>query len=122
MSLFGIPFLIGSVIFWSLALMSIWGKVEVTFDKRGGKVFTGLWQIGLTKRFAWEDISKVTEAQSGYSAKNGFKNRTSGTVIRLEGKKRISFGVGLNESRRYYLLMAVKNILGKKKSGRSRAM
>ncbi len=42
LSLFGIPFLLGSVLFWSLAFMTIWGKVELSFDKTGGQVFTGI--------------------------------------------------------------------------------
>ena len=66
MALFGIPFLIGSIIFWSIAAMAIWGKVEITIDNNGGKVFTGLQNIGLTKKFTWEDISTIKENQSTY--------------------------------------------------------
>ena len=39
-SLFGIPFILGSLLFWTLALMAIWGKVEITLNNKGGKIFT----------------------------------------------------------------------------------
>jgi len=108
MSLFGIPFLIGSIIFWSLALMSIWGKVELTLDKQGGRVFTGLGSIGLRKRFTWDEVSTVKEKQSNIN----YPGNQGGSIV-LEGKRRISFGMGVKESRRYYIYRALKSILYK---------
>ncbi len=113
MSLFGIPFLIGSIIFWSLALMTIFGKVELTLDRLGGKAFTGVGNIGLTRRFTWDEISVVRENQSKFRYPGN-----QGVEIALEGKKRISFGAGVNENRRYYLFQATKNILYKVKSNK----
>ncbi len=46
MSLVGIPFLIGSIIFWSLALMLICGKVEVRLRSGLGTIFVGVGSIG----------------------------------------------------------------------------
>lgn len=114
MSLFGIPFLIGSIIFWSLAFMAIWGKVELTFDKLGGKVFTGVGNVGLTKKFTWDEISTVKENQSNFRYPG-----SQGGVILLEGRKRISFGMGVNESRRYYLYRTLKDIISKVKANKN---
>lgn len=50
-SIFGIPFLMGSLLFGGITLMSIWGKVELTLDNTGGKVFTGIGKMGRTKTF-----------------------------------------------------------------------
>ncbi|MEQ8713404.1 MAG: hypothetical protein RIC80_10320 [Cyclobacteriaceae bacterium] len=111
MSLFGIPFLIGSVIFWSLALMAIWGKVELTLDKQGGKAFTGIGTIGLTKKFTWDEISSIREKQSNFN----YPGSQGGSIL-LEGKRRISFGMGVKGSRRYYLFRALKGIIAKVKS------
>ena len=108
MSLFGIPFLIGSVIFWGLTLMAIWGKVELTLDKNGGKVFTGLGTIGVSKQFKWDDVSSITEKQSMYNYPGSY-----GESLILEGKRRISFGMGVKSSRRYYLYKSMKIILAK---------
>jgi uncharacterized C2H2 Zn-finger protein len=107
MTLFGIPFLIGSAIFWSLALMSIWGKVEITLDKQGGKIFTGLGTIGTTRQFTWDEIDAVKENLPVYSNNYSNKNNNSSSIV-LEGKKRISFAIGVRESRRYYLYRALK--------------
>lgn len=107
-SLFGIPFFIGSIIFWSIALMAIWGKVELTLDRQGGIVFTGVGNIGLKKRFKWNDISKIKEKQTNLRYPG-----SQGSSIILEGKKRISFGTGLKEERRYYLLRAIKSTVSK---------
>jgi len=112
-SLLGIPFLIGSIFFWSIALMAIWGKVELVLDKNGGRIFTGLGKIGLTKSFVWNDITTIKEVQSSYN----FPSNTSGKIT-LEGKRRISFGLGVTESRRYYLIKVLKRIHSNVKTNR----
>lgn len=113
MSLFGIPFLLGSVIFWAVALMAIWGKVEITLDHSDGKIFTGIGKIGLTKRFALNDISTVKETEV-----RGTKGSISYNIA-LEGKDLITFGTGLNDSKRYYLFNAMKKILHDKKHNKN---
>jgi len=103
MSLFGIPFILGALLFWSIALMTICGKVELTYDRVGGKIFTGVGKIGLTKKFIWKDISKISEGISNlrYSG-------SQGSVIVFEGRKRISFASGVNDERKYYLIQTLK--------------
>jgi len=112
MSLFGIPFIIGSIIFWSLALMAVAGKVEITFNEYGGKIFTGFSKIGYSRKFRWDEINTVSESDSRVRYPGG-----NGASICLEGKKRIAFGTGLNTSRKYYILMAFKSILRMQKKG-----
>lgn len=113
MSLFGIPFLIGSVIFWSLALMAIAGKVELTIHRAGGRVFTGIGSLGITKKFTWDEISIAREGQSNMNS-----SRRNTTNIVLEGKRRISFGTGLKSSRRYYILKGCQSLIAQAKSKR----
>ena len=112
-SLFGIPFILGSILFWGLTIMSIWGKVEMTLDQIGGKLFTGVGSIGRRKTFTWEEISTIKEVQI-YNRKSSGQSKE----IVLEGKKRISFGTGINESRRYYLYKSLKIIFVKAKSNK----
>ena len=59
MSLFGIPFVLGSVLFWSLALMAIAGKVEVRIRGEEGTIFTGLGVLGWTRRFRVTEVSRA---------------------------------------------------------------
>ncbi|MFK7756597.1 MAG: hypothetical protein AB8B53_06670 [Flavobacteriales bacterium] len=107
MLLIGIPFILGSVLFWSLALMAIWGKVEITINKSGGKTFTGLGKFGFSKSFLWEDVSRIRENDQ----QNNFRYPgKQGKGILIEGKRRITVGTGLSEGRLYYLFSALNKI------------
>lgn len=107
-SLLDIPFIIGSLVFWSIAIMSIWGKVELTLDNKGGKVFTGVGSIGLAKKFVWNEVTAIMEKQSLIRTNIGNSKR-----LVFEGKRRISFGTGIKEERRYYLLRAIRSLVHK---------
>lgn len=114
MSLFGIPFILGSIIFWSFALMAVAGKVEVTLYDDGGTIFTGVGGIGITKRFTWDEISTVKERYTNFRYPGSY-----GTALLLEGKRRITLGGALNEARRYYVLKAIQQVLLKKNLGKA---
>ena len=105
MSLFGIPFIIGSVIFWTIALMAIWGKVVIVADSEGGEVFTGLGNTGIRKRFRWQDVSVIREDRATLRYPG-----SKGRQILIEGKNRIAFGSGLNTERSYYLLKSLQQL------------
>lgn len=96
--------------------MAIWGKVELTIDKKGGKIFTGIGKIGRTKTFSWAEVSLIKEQQAtGYGKNRNYKS----TEILLEGASRLSFGAGLSEPKRYYLFRALQDIMAKVKANRS---
>lgn len=111
MSLFGIPFLIGSIIFWGIALMSIMGKVEVTLDSNGGHIFTGVGKIGLNKRFLWSEINSVREEISTSRGRNG---SSTNHYISLEGQRQVRFGSHLSSERRYYMLKTLEQLIQNK--------
>lgn len=106
-SLFGIPFLIGTIIFGSLALMSVIGRVVLTVDRDSGSIFTGVGRIGYTKRFEWKDVTHVYE-----ESKRGSKGSVTKQIV-LEGKERITFGSMLSDERRYFMLQVLKKMLAK---------
>lgn len=97
-SIVGFPFLIGSVMFLGVSLMSIFGKVEITLDKTGGKVFKGIGNIGSTKQFNWNDVMEIKPVLNNI---NQPEKLESGII--LHGGKHIPFGLGVSESRRTYL-------------------
>lgn len=105
MSLFGIPFVLGSLVFWSLALMAIWGKVEVTIG-RFSTVFVGIGSWGWTRRFEWSEVRTIREEVSQFQSQGGNLQR----AIVMEGNTRLKFGTGLNEARRYFVMNALKYI------------
>lgn len=92
--------------------MTVAGKVELTLDDDGGKIFTGLGVIGRTQRFKWDEITSVSE-QTSLSGKGG-----SSTDIQLEGKKRVSFGSLLNDERRFYIFKCLQQVLAKKEKNK----
>jgi hypothetical protein len=108
MSLFGIPFVIGSIFLISTSLMMVFGKVEIKLNTEGGKIFTGISIIGWTKQFFWSDVSNIREEVS-YSSKG-----SATKSILLEGKTRLDFGSTLDEEKRYYILKSLQQILAKK--------
>jgi len=107
LSLFGIPFLAGSIIFWSVALMAIGGKVEVVIGKES-YVFTGLGKIGIKRKFDWNSIVRIYEERS-----RGRHGHSSS--IYMEGKTRVEFGNGLSEERKYFLITTLKYLHSKKR-------
>lgn len=106
LAIFGVPFIFGTVILSAFVIMSIAGKVEITYNNEGGKIFTGVGKIGFNKSFLWKDIQTIEEGIS--TIKRGSKNYFQ---INLIGQKRISFGAGLTPERRYYIMSVLRNYL-----------
>ena len=107
LSLFGIPFLLGSILLVSLCVMNVAGKVTVTLHGDRLSVFTGVGPIGMTRVSNLSDI-KTAREDFGFGSLNS--NRQS-RVIRLEGARAMAFGSALNTERRYFLLAAVQSAL-----------
>jgi hypothetical protein len=91
-SLFGLPFLIGSIVLITLCLMSIFGRTLVSVENNKALVFIGIGAIGWYRRFEWRDVSKVIETNKGQQK-----------YISLEGSKRLNLGWGLSASKQFYL-------------------
>ena len=106
MSLFGIPFVLGTLLFGSLAVMTVAGKVVVTVDRNLGRIFTGVGRIGWAQSFDWNTITRVEEDGIGHHHAG-----SSGLVIVLIGKTRIQFGSMLTDTRRYFVLQALRRLL-----------
>ena len=120
MSLFGIPFLLGSILFWGITALTIWGKIELTFNRYGGEIFTGVGKIGRRQKFDWDDVSKVREVwqHRNRSSRRGARGGMQKSIV-LEGQKRLTFGMWLKDSRQYYLYQATKFIIQKVKSNQN---
>ena len=102
-SLFGIPFIVGSVFILTLALMSVCGKVEVTVSGGETTVFSGVGSLGWRRRLDWTDVATIEEGPARSACGSGH-----GLGIIMEGSTRLSFGSGLNEKRHYFLLQGLK--------------
>jgi len=104
MSLFGLPFLIGSIFLVSWCAMSVAGKVTISVHGDRLAVFTGIGPFGLTRTANLSDFKSVREDFGNRSMNS---NRAS-RVIRLEGARSMAFGSMLSNERRYFLVGALK--------------
>jgi hypothetical protein len=102
LSLFGLPFLIGSVVLISVSLMNLFGRTLVSVENGKALIFMGIGSIGWYRRFEWRSIDRVTENTSGQ-----YKH------ISLEGSKRLNFGWGLSAIKRYYIANFLRTKLQK---------
>lgn len=107
LSLFGIPFLLGTLLFGSIAVMTVCGRTMVTVEGSEGRIFAGVGPVGWTRRFDWSSITAVEEDFMGY-----YQSGSSGHVIALVGQTRLKFGSMLNDARRYYVLQVLRRQLG----------
>lgn len=102
LSLFGLPFLIGSIFLIGMTLMTLVGKVAVRVDRHGSTVvFTGVGPIGRRQRFNLNEM-QINESAVG--------NNDQSTAIVVQGPTRHSFGSMLSEQRLYFLLAALRKI------------
>lgn len=102
-SLFGIPFVLGTLLFGGLAVMTVCGRVDLIVAGSTGKLFTGVGPLGWTRRFHWSEVTKIDEDVLGYEYSG-----SNGQVISLVGKTRLKFGSMMSEARRYYLLQGLR--------------
>jgi hypothetical protein len=113
-SLFGIPFLIGTILLGAFPLMMICGRISIAVQGDQGRIFTGVGPIGWTRRFKWSAVTTVSQEPVGYS-----KNGQPQVAIVLQGDNnlRLKFASGIKEERRYFMLNALRSLLRKREGG-----
>jgi hypothetical protein len=104
-SLFGIPFLLGTMLFGTIALMAVCGKVVVRVAGSEGEVFTGIGPFGWRRGFDALGVTAV-RVESSISGQN---QRTMSIV--LDGPRKLRFGSGLTENRRDFVAAVLRREL-----------
>ncbi len=110
LSLFGVPFVIGSMVLGAFTAMKIVGKVVNSAEGYDGSIFTGVGGYGWKRNFSWSDVDRVREDVGSMMGQNAHHQ-----VIRLEGRRRISFGFMLSDEKRYFLLKTLETLLREKR-------
>lgn len=103
MSLFGIPFVLGTLLFGGIAVMTVCGRIDVIVADTAGQLFTGVGPFGWTRRFDWSEVTRIEEDVLGYQYSG-----SNGQVISLVGKTRLKFGSMMSEARRYFLVQGLR--------------
>jgi hypothetical protein len=104
MSLFGIPFVLGTLLFGSIALMAACGKVTVRVDGDAGVIFTGVGPFGWRRRFSWNGVSAIRRTE-----KRG-NRESSSEQLTFEGEKRLNFAAGVKAERLDFMLAALRQM------------
>ncbi len=107
-SLFGLPFLAGTLILVPITLMAIFGKVVVRSSGDSGGVFIGVGSIGWTRKFRWSEIRRARMSLTKWK-----QNHRALPVIELEAPKPVRFGSQLSEARREFMLAVLRRRVGR---------
>lgn len=107
LSLFGVPFVLGSFFLISLTLMCLAGQTVLTRSGDQIKLFSGIGPLGVTRTYAWSDFNSVREDFLG-STRN---SRRGSLVVAMEGKRRITFGTMWTSDRRNFVIFALREML-----------
>jgi hypothetical protein len=107
MSLFGIPFVLGTFALLAVTAMAICGKTTISVAGGEATLFSGAIGIGKRKQFRWADIESVK-----WEADLGAHNAVKKAII-LEGptQSKIRFGGMLNANRAEFLRDAFRSKL-----------
>lgn len=106
-SLFGLPFLIGTVVLVSIILFSLFGRTRIWFHRGICHVFMGVGKIGWTRRHDCTPETKVAIRLSGVSVNNQQK-----TGIELKtGDKKMNFGALWSEEAKTFVATAMRRAL-----------
>ncbi len=102
LSLFGIPFFLGTLFLGSVAIMAVCGKVVVTVDGDNGTIFTGVGPIGWRRRFDWRKVATVRRTES-YGSRGAVTQQ-----ITFDGEKRLNFAGGIKSERLDFMLAVLR--------------
>jgi hypothetical protein len=102
MSLFGIPFLVGTLFFGGIALMTVCGKISVAVQNDSGTVFAGVGPIGWRRKFKWSEVRNIQRTLA-------FGRRAT-EQITITADRRIDFASALNSERLNFLFVGLRQI------------
>ncbi len=99
-SLFGLPFLIGTIVLVGVIVFLLFGKWQITLGDGAGSVFVGVGTLGWTRYFTYNRNSLVTmrmtsvevnhRPQKGISIRTDEKDFIFGTMLKEDAKQFIA--------------------------------
>jgi hypothetical protein len=102
MSLFGIPFILGTLLFGSIAVMAVCGKIAVTVNGDDGVIFTGVGPVGWRRRFNWRSVTSIRRTEKIGNRGSAYEQ------ITFEGEKRLNFAAGVKTERLDFMLAILR--------------
>jgi hypothetical protein len=109
LSLFGLPFLLGTLGFLIAILYTLFGATRVTLSKGRVQVFMGVFGLGRTREMECGKGTAVTIGKSGYRV----NNVTQPEIVLASGEKQIKFGaMGLSNDVQTYVAAVLRRAAG----------
>ncbi|CAG5082907.1 hypothetical protein [Parvicella tangerina] len=103
MSIFGLPFLAGSILLIGVVLNSLAGRATLHLTNSGGTYFHGVGTLGIKKKWRWEETVQIIDTISTV------RYPGSGTrAIKIEGPSRISVGSAIKDDKVDYFYYALR--------------
>jgi hypothetical protein len=102
-SLFGIPFLIGTVVLLSAIMYLLTGRWIITLDRGQGSVFVGAWGIGWTRRFSYDRGTLVSIRMTSMTV----NDRPQKGVFVRTGETDFVFGAMLPEETKRFIAAVI---------------
>jgi len=106
-SLFGIPFVLGTLLFGSLAAMTVCGKSTLTVRDDQAESFVGIGPVGWRRRFEWSGITSVTEG----NISNEYPGKQGGCICLENNGTRMRIASSVTEERRNFMIRALRKML-----------
>jgi len=104
-SLFGIPFLLGTIVLVSIILLTLYGKIIVTLSRGRVQVFSGVFGIGRTKEIACGKGTQVSLEKSS-ATKNHVPQMQ---IVLRSGNQTLKFGaLSFSKETRQYVAAVLR--------------
>jgi hypothetical protein len=111
--LFLTPFIaVGAFLAWAF-LHLVGGRTEVIIAPSGATLFSGVGPLGRTHTFDPASVRAVELEEKTSTDSEGDSSTTTHLVLKRDGAKDLRFGSHLSETRRLYLLAALREVLGR---------
>jgi hypothetical protein len=105
--LFGLPFLIGSIVLIFINLNMLFGKTVITLKRGKGDVFIGIGPLGWRRKFEYNTQSQIrlipTNVRINEVAKSG--------INIITGDKNITFGTTIDDKAKSYIAAKLKELI-----------
>lgn len=102
-SLFGLPFLVGTVVIGSFAMMSVCGRFCIRAEGSHGELFAGVGPVGFRRKFRWDQVKDI-RLETKRSAKGGRYLR-----ILIDADRPVTI-MNFTEARRNFFLAALRQL------------
>ena len=109
LSLFGLPFLLGTAVLLTIIAYCLFGRTEVTLAKGRIRLFIGLFGLGRTREMDWGKDATVSIQKSNYSSNNVRQPE----IVLANGAEQLKFGaMGLANGDQLYVAAVLRRAAG----------